>query len=408
MDGVQYPDPDTIAELTPAVYEGAESSSVVGPNNVFNNPGLSFLPDVATDVDGNIYVVWSEKSSLSSKFEVYFSRSIDGGATFTPPENVSNNNGDSLTPRIAVLNDVLHVVWSDKTGGTSGNYDIRFSKSSDMGDNWDASIKLSSNSGDSLTPSIAAFGSDIYVVWSDKTGGTSGKFDIQFKKSTDGGASFTPAGASGTKVSSNSGDSLTPDVDASANGVFVVWSDTTGGTSGRFDILFKKSTDGGATFLPNTANAKNISKNSGHSVTPSLAVDGENVYITWSDTTGGTSGNFDILFKKSIDGGDNFTPNTANANNISKTSGLSSTPRIALSSGSIYVSWSDVVSGKIDIFVRKSGDSGDNFDSAINISKNNGASITPAIAVLDPIVHVVWGDLTPGITGDILYSSRIV
>jgi hypothetical protein len=409
IDGLTYPDPDTLAELTQPVLEGAEEASIVGPNNIFDNPGISVLPDVATDAENNIYVVWSEKPGLfSGNFEILFSRSMDGGVTFSPPEIVSNNAGDSLTPRIAVSNGMLYVVWSDKTGGTSGKYDIRFSKSSNMGDDWDPSVKLSSNSGDSLTPSITASGSDIYVVWSDKTGGASGKFDIQFKKSTDGGTTFTPNTASGTKVSNNGGDSLTPDVEVSVSGIFVVWSDTSGGTSGKFDILFKKSTDGGTTFLPNTANAKNISKNSGISLTPSLAVVGDSVYVTWSDTTGGTSGNFDILFKKSEDGGNNFTPNTANAKNISTSSRLSVTPRIAASSGSIYVAWSESgTSGNFDILVKKSGDAGENFEAAVNISDNSGWSITPAIALTD-VLHLVWGDLTPGITGDIMYASRIV
>jgi hypothetical protein len=278
-----------------------------------------------------------------------------------------------------------------------------------MGENWDPSVKLTSNGGDSLTPSIAVTGSNIYVAWSDKTDGASGNYDIQFKKSTTGGASFTPNTASGMKVSNNAGNSFTPDVEVSSSGIFIVWSDTTGGTSGKFDILFKKSTDGGATFIPNTANAKNISTNGGESLTPSLAVDGNNVYVTWSDTTGGTSGNFDILFKKSVDGGTNFTPNTANAKNISTTSGLSGTPRIVALSGSIYISWSDVgASGKFDIFVKKSGDTGETFEAAKNISANSGFSITPAIVLTGSQLHLVWGDLTPSITGDIMYASRIV
>jgi hypothetical protein len=319
--------------------------------------------------------------------------------------NISNNAGDSLTPRIAEAGGVLYVVWSDKTSGTSGKYDIRFSKSSNMGDDWDPSVKLSSNSGDSLTPAIAASGSDVYVVWSDKTSGTSNRFDIQFKKSTDGGASFTPNTASGTKVSSNSGESLTPDVDVSTSGIFVVWSDTSGGTSGKFDILMKKSTDGGTTFTPNTANAKNISTNSGISLTPSLAVDGDSVYVTWSDTTGGTSGNFDILFKKSTHAGDNFD----SVVNVSTTSSLSATPRIVASGGIVHIAWSDIgTPGQFDIFVKKSLDDGENFATEVNISDNSGQSITPAIVLTDPVLHVVWGDLTPGITGDIMYASRIV
>jgi hypothetical protein len=406
IDGAVYPDPDTLAELTPPVLEGVKQASIVGPNNVFNDPGISVLPDVAADAENNIYVVWSEKPGLfSGNFEVFFSKSLDGGVTFSPPVNISNNAGDSLTPRIAESDGVLYVVWSDKTGGTSGKYDIRFSKSSNMGDDWDASVKLSSNSGDSITPAIAASGSDVYVVWSDKTSGTSNRFDIQFKKSDNGGASFTPNTASGTKVSSNSGESLTPDVDVSTSGIFVVWSDTSGGTSGNFDILLKKSTDGGTTFLPNTANAKNISTNSGISLTPSLAVDGDSVYVTWSDTTGGTSGNFDILFKKSTDAGDNF----GSVVNVSTTSSLSATPRIVASSGIVHIAWSDIgTPGQFDIFVKKSLDDGENFATEVNISDNSGQSITPAIVLTDPVLHLVWGDLTPGITGDIMYASRIV
>ena len=60
IDGLVYPDPDTLAELTPAVLEGVKAASIVGPNNVFNNAGISVLPDVAADADNNIYVVWSE------------------------------------------------------------------------------------------------------------------------------------------------------------------------------------------------------------------------------------------------------------------------------------------------------------------------------------------------------------
>ena len=154
---------------------------------------------------------------MSGNFEIFFSKSLDGGATFSPPKNISNNPGESLTPRIAVSNGILYVVWSDKTSGTSNNYDIRFSKSSNMGDDWTSSVKLTSNSGDSLTPSIAVSESNIYVVWSDKTSGNSNNYDIQFKKSVDGGANFTPNTASGTKVSNNAGNSLTPDIEVSSS-----------------------------------------------------------------------------------------------------------------------------------------------------------------------------------------------
>lgn len=48
-------------------------------------------------------------------------------------------------------------------------------------------INLSDNPNISHNPAIAVFGNNVYVVWHDETPGT---FDILYKRSTDGGASF--------------------------------------------------------------------------------------------------------------------------------------------------------------------------------------------------------------------------
>jgi hypothetical protein len=100
--------------------------------------------------------------------------------------------------------------------------------------------------------------------------------------------------------------------------VYVVWSDDTRGKGG---ILYRKSTDGGASF-GGTVNLTSISR-----PYATVAVSGNNVYVVWSDDTPGT-GNFDILYIKSTDGGASFGGTV----NLSNTTVNSGSPRVAASS----------------------------------------------------------------------------
>jgi hypothetical protein len=95
----------------------------------------------------------------------------------------------------------------------------------------------------------------------------------------------------------------------------VVWRDD---TSGNFEILYRRSTDGGANF----GSTVNLSNNAGGSFNPAIAVSGNNVYVVWRDDT---SGNFEILYRRSTDGGANFSITV----NLSGNAGSSDAPSIA-------------------------------------------------------------------------------
>ena len=86
--------------------------------------------------------------------------------------------------------------------------------------------------------------------------------------------------------------------------VFVVWADITAPASNNFnydnqDIFFTKSTDDGNSF----GSIINLSNNSGNSNIPQISAVGTNVFVIWLDDF---SGNQDILFTKSTDGGNSF------------------------------------------------------------------------------------------------------
>jgi hypothetical protein len=89
--------------------------------------------------------------------------------------NLSNNTGFSTNPQITAFGSNVYVVWRDNS---SGNDDIYFKRSSDTGNSFNTTENLSNSNGSSIDPQITATGNNVYIVWSDNT---SGNGDIYFK-----------------------------------------------------------------------------------------------------------------------------------------------------------------------------------------------------------------------------------
>jgi hypothetical protein len=68
-------------------------------------------------------------------------------------ENLSNNNGDSYYPKIAVLENKVYVVWNDST---LGEFEIFYRRSIDNGATFESTINLSNTDEKSWTPTITA------------------------------------------------------------------------------------------------------------------------------------------------------------------------------------------------------------------------------------------------------------
>ena len=77
----------------------------------------------------NVYVVWTDNSP--GNFDIFFIKSTDGGNTFSKPMNLSNDPGLSYLPRVATDGkNSVYVVWTDNS---PGNYNILFTRSLDGG-----------------------------------------------------------------------------------------------------------------------------------------------------------------------------------------------------------------------------------------------------------------------------------
>ncbi|MBI3623688.1 hypothetical protein HY212_06450 [Candidatus Pacearchaeota archaeon] len=348
----------------------AVSSGFSTSINISGNHGDSILPQMAVS-GNNVYVVWNDNST--GKYGILVTKSTDGGMTFGAPVDISRNIGSSSSPQFAVSENDVYVVWQAKT---TGKYQIIFAKSTDGGATFGTPANISDNSGDSSYPKITAYGNDIYVTWSFTV--TNKDYDILFTKSSDGGATFGIP----VNISNNLGDSGIPQMSVSGNDVYVTWENN---GLGNFEVFVAKSTDNGNTFT----SPVNISKDTSPSGAPQIIASGKNVIVSWMDKT---SGNYDAFVTKSSDSGSTFGA-PVNVSNTPKDSGYQ---QISASGNNVYVVWTETISNKnYDVFFAKSTDGGSTFDAPVNISNNEGPSGWALVASSNNI-YVTWEDSTAG------------
>jgi hypothetical protein len=366
-------------------------------SNLSNNNGHSELPQV-TASGNNLYVVWLDDTPGSR--DVFLRRSNDGGNTFdTKIINLSKNNlqggGGAFNLKITALANNLYVVWENTP---ENNGQIFFSKSTDGGDTFSRPINLGNNTGFFGYPEIAVSKSNyVYAVWHNAGDG------ISFRRSTDGGNTFDKE----INLSNNIPLSFQPQIATSDNdnNIYVVWTkihsykiQNKQQQPSRYDIIFRKSTDRGQTFDGKGISLANNS--SGFSDDLLLATSGTNVYALWVNGTI-VSGEFtfitDVVFAKSLDNGNKFDKLV---NNVSNFTGWSFGPQMAVLGSNVYVVWNENPHGKKgDIMFRRSNNYGTTFENKITDLSNGteGDSFDQKIVAVQSKnnvndVYVVWNE----------------
>ncbi len=336
--------------------------------------GASTQPAIAVGSSGNLHLVWVNFSPGNA--EIFYKKSTDGGATWSASRRLTWNSGDSTKPRLAI--DPAgnpHVVWEDSTPGKSQIY---YRKSTDGGTTWSASRRLTWNAGYSSIPSVVADSSgNLHVVWHDDTPGNA---EIYYRKSTDGGATWSMA----RRLTWNSGDSYTPSLAADSLGkLHLVWGDW---TPGNMELYYKGSPDGGATWSA----GKRLTWNPGNSSYPKIKLESTSLlHIAWSDET---PGDRETYYKKSTDGGATWST----AKRLTWNAGDTWTLELGVDpSKNLHVVWIDTTPGNREIFYRKSTDGGATWSTIERLTWTPSENYEMAMAV-DPSgkVHVVWEDGT--------------
>ena len=245
------------------------------------NGGASFGP--AVDVSGpigvpgvvpmralgsSVHVAWEKEVGGSN--EIFYSRSIDGGASFSTPTNLSNTAGqNSVMPQIALAGATVYLAYRERP-------QFRLVRSLDGGANFGLPVDLSGFvDADGLAggPHLAASGTVLHVIWKDDTVAPAADYDVFHRSSVDGGASFGATTNLGAIAPTSFGI-----VAAEGLNAYVVWNEKNGG------VHIRQSVDGGANF----AAALSVSAVGGATFVAAQPAPA-GVHVGWHDTTLGNN-----------------------------------------------------------------------------------------------------------------------
>lgn len=232
---------------------------------------------------------------------------------------------------------------------------------------------------------MAVSGANVYVTWDNQpTDGSA--TDIFFRRSINSGQSFGDI----FDLSGNPGSSGA-DIVAIGPNVYVAWSQ---GFFPNTHVFFRRSLSEGQTGT--FEDPQDISPAANTAGGAKLAAVGLNVYVSWGEPLPHFLDS-DIFFRRSLNQGATFEL----PQKLTSSSG-STGRRIAASGGNVYLVWNDNALGNYEVYFINSLDSGQTFQSIVNLSDNLGISTNPRMVVNGSNLHIFWQDNTPG-NFDIFY-----
>ncbi|MFH1937787.1 MAG: exo-alpha-sialidase [Bacteroidota bacterium] len=216
-----------------------------------------------------------------------------------------------------------------------------------------------------------------------------GQFEVYYKRSIDGGVSW----GSDLQLTNSLNPSQKPTIAVSGLVVHVFWYYHQ--WTGNFEIYYKRSADGGQTWGSDTQ----LTNANGNSWEVSAAASGSTVHVVWEDSRDSLFLNTEIYYKRSIDGGLTWDDEVQ----LSDDPYYSGFPSIAASGSFVHVVWDDNRIGSGSIYYKRSTDEGLSWGEEICLTNGSGDSWMPCVAASATGVHVAWCDWNDGLQGEIYY-----
>jgi hypothetical protein len=278
-----------------------------------NEQALDLWPELATEPDGTLHLVWFNNEE--GPYHVYYAQSTDGGFSWSDREKVDDMEGGKYAKFPSVALDAeanVYATWEDDRKGSI--YDVFFSKRIWNGEKWEWTPSFKVNtSGSSTSPAdwmhatISAGGEGFVIVaWVDWREGV--YHQIYSRRSTDGGQTWLDE----VKISHSPGENpvfgqpvLTIDpFDPTCSTVYCYFHNWEG-PGWRFpDCAFSRSDDGGENWCERII-VNDITNYFQQNGSRSFGVDlVGNLFGIWynDDDFGGPNPN-DIRVSRSTDGG---------------------------------------------------------------------------------------------------------
>ena len=265
--------------------------------NVDDQPDFADKESMVSDGNGTLYIAYDDVALPSEQASIRFTRSTNGGATWSPTTQLGNGPDGFASPVIATRpNGTVYVAWWDWAGGN-----ILFSRSWDRGTTWGSAVRVNPTAGTApfieahpwwiALPSILADSQGrIHVAWPDQG---LGDLDVVIARSEDDGATWS------VPVRINEDRSREQRMVTLALGIddilHAAWYDN---RTGNLNVFYSNSSDGGGSWSGN-ARVTTV-ETSSRFVRPGdylgLAVDGNGTaYVVWTD---GRGEDLDIYFAR--------------------------------------------------------------------------------------------------------------
>lgn len=297
-------------------------------------------PAIAGDSDGRVHIAWLEMPPDFHGGKIWYAVSANAGETFEPGQLVATEaEGEVTMVEIAV----------DEAGNPLlawlKDSELKFTRSTDGGSTFSDAISIGEGSCECCQPKIVVNGGDVHIAYrSLEPGNEKGDIrDIVMIHSTDAGETFQPV----TRVSDEhwylpACPIAGPSFAARDGGFYVAWMDGRLEPAGAFrrgDIWFASSQDGGKTFSANRRVNADLEM---YHTLPSVAVGpGGRIHIAWEVLPQG-AGDAAIYYTTSDDGGQSFAAPRVIADSTDSARGAPGKPVLVVdTAGHVTLAWLD-------------------------------------------------------------------
>jgi hypothetical protein len=232
---------------------------------ITNDPASSIRASLAVQ-ENLVNLFW--RDNRDGNFELYSSRSSDGGNSWGSETRLTEDAGYTGCPFPTIREDVVNLFFRDDRLNTFKIYQKR---SLDGGAAWGEDILLTEEGINAEFPYPALAGETIHLVWRDNRDGNA---EVYYKRSLDGGEKWN----SDERLTNDPAESEHPKVAAWDNNLIVVWRDN---RNGKYEIFHMISTDAGASF----SEAKSLVTSDGDCFWPTPYYHGGLLHLIWAESS---------------------------------------------------------------------------------------------------------------------------
>lgn len=297
-------------------------------------------PAIAVDNNNLVGIAWLELPSDFQGADIWYAVSEDGGQTFAPPVLA----GTESVGEVAMVQVTLDSDGDPYLAWLNGSK-LKFTRSFDGGRTFSEALRVGGGSCECCQPHVLVAEENVYIAYRGvEAGGTQGDIrDILMIHSENGGENFSePNRVSDTHWYLPACPIAGPSVAVNEGSLFITFMDgrfEPAGTFSRGDVWFAISTNNGSIFSPN------IRINPGqdaHHTLPSIAVGpGGRIHIAWESLSQG-EGNNNLYYTTSDDAGQSFAPPQVIADNSDSSLGNPGKPVLFIDGdGNVALAWLD-------------------------------------------------------------------